>query len=75
MQDQALEGYKVLDLSWHISGPYCAKLLAQLGAEVIKIEKPGGDPARNMPPFFKDDPDPEKSLPLLDYHSIHFSNS
>lgn len=66
MPDQALEGYKVLDLSWHIAGPYCAKLLAELGAEVIKIEPvDGGDPARKMPPFFEDDPHPEKSLLFL----------
>jgi crotonobetainyl-CoA:carnitine CoA-transferase CaiB-like acyl-CoA transferase len=65
MRAQALEGYKVLDLSWHISGPYCTKLLAELGAEVIKIEKPDGDPARNIPPFAADDPHPEKSLLFL----------
>lgn len=66
MVDQALEGYKVLDLSWHIAGPYCAKLLAGLGAEVIKIEKTDcGDPARQMPPFFNDDPHQEKSLLFL----------
>lgn len=66
MPDQALEGYKVLDLSWHIAGPYCTKLLAELGAEVIKVEATdGGDPARRMPPFFEDDPHPEKSLLFL----------
>jgi len=58
----ALEGVKVVDLSHHIAGPYCTKLLADYGAEVVKIERPdGGDPARRMSPFFHDDPHPEKS--------------
>ena len=48
----ALEGLTVLDLSSHLSGPYCAMLLADHGADVIKIERPGrGDEARAMPPF------------------------
>jgi len=66
MLDMALDGYKILDLSWHISGPYCTKVLAELGAEVVKVEKvDGGDPARMMPPFFEDDAHPEKSLLFL----------
>ncbi|MGE5201940.1 MAG: CaiB/BaiF CoA transferase family protein [Acidobacteriota bacterium] len=48
----ALSALRVLDLTQHLSGPYCAMLLADQGADVIKIEKPGkGDDAREMPPF------------------------
>jgi len=58
----ALEGVKVLDLTHHIAGPYCTKLFADYGADVVKVERPdGGDPARRMGPFFHDDPHSEKS--------------
>ena len=60
--ERALEGVKVLDLTHHIAGPYCTKLLADFGAEVLKVERPGGDPTRRMAPFLNDDIDPEKSL-------------
>ena len=56
-----LSCYKVLDLS-NEKGFFCGRLLGDLGADVIKIEKPGGDNSRNIGPFYKDIPDPEKSL-------------
>jgi benzylsuccinate CoA-transferase BbsE subunit len=56
-----LSNYKVLDLTDE-KGSLCGKLLGDLGAEIIKIEKPGGDPARRIGPFLNDTPDPEKSL-------------
>jgi len=60
--EQALADVKVLDITHHIAGPYCTKLLADYGADVIKVERPGvGDPARRMGPFLGDDPHPDKS--------------
>ncbi len=62
MTDQALSDVKVIDLSWYIAGPYCTKLLADYGADVLKVERPpDGDPARKAGPFLHYDPDPEKS--------------
>lgn len=52
---QALSGIRVLDMSRLLPGPYCTMLLADFGAEVIKIEEPGkGDYSRSFPPFLKD---------------------
>ncbi|MBP1684879.1 MAG: putative acyl-CoA transferase/carnitine dehydratase [Deltaproteobacteria bacterium] len=60
----ALSGRRVLELADE-KGLYCGKLLADMGADVIKIERPGGDPTRNIPPFWGDTPHPERGLFFL----------
>ena len=55
----------MLDLSQGLAGPICAKILADFGADVIKVEPPAGDVARSMAPHFGNDPHPEKSLIFL----------
>lgn len=62
MPGLALDDVRVLDLTQHLCGPYATKLLADYGADVIKVERPGaGDPARLLRPFAGDTPNPEKS--------------
>ena len=59
---EALDDVRVLDLSEGIAGPFCTKLLAALGADVISVEAPGrGDRARSYAPFPDDEPHPELS--------------
>ena len=48
MIDNILKGYRVLDLSQYLPGPYATRLLADLGAEVVKVEPPSGDPMRQF---------------------------
>jgi len=61
MTPGALHGITVLELGELVSAPYCAKLFADYGADVVKIEPPTGDPSRTWGPFPGDVPHPEKS--------------
>ena len=65
MTEGALSGIKVVELATMVSGPYCGKLLADMGANVIKVEPPGGDPSRQCGPFPKSGPHPERSALFL----------
>jgi crotonobetainyl-CoA:carnitine CoA-transferase CaiB-like acyl-CoA transferase len=61
MAEKALEGLKVVELASMVAGPYCSKLMADLGADVIKVEPPTGDPARQRGPFPNNVPNRERS--------------
>ncbi len=61
MPDGALKGVRVIELGQMASAPYCAKLFADYGADVIKVEPLAGDVARRWGPFPNDVPHPEKS--------------
>ena len=68
MSNSVMSGFRALDLT-DAKGFLCGKILADLGVDMIKIEKPGGDPSRNKPPFYHDIPDPEKSLYWFAYNT------
>jgi crotonobetainyl-CoA:carnitine CoA-transferase CaiB-like acyl-CoA transferase len=66
MHASALAGLKIIECSERVAGPFCTKVMADLGAEVIKIEKPGsGDVTRSRGPFPHDEPHPERSGSFL----------
>ena len=66
MSAGALSNLRVIDLTHYIAGPYCTKLMAGFGAEVIKIERPEtGDKMRSLGPFYKGERGCERSIPFL----------
>jgi crotonobetainyl-CoA:carnitine CoA-transferase CaiB-like acyl-CoA transferase len=62
-----LEGVRVVELADEL-GEYCGKVLAGLGADVIKVEPPGGEATRSYGPFYEDQADPERSLYFWHYN-------
>ncbi len=67
-EEGLLSPYRVLDLTDEL-GFLCGKILGDLGADVIKIERPGGDAARRLGPFYKNNADPENSLYWLGFNN------
>jgi crotonobetainyl-CoA:carnitine CoA-transferase CaiB-like acyl-CoA transferase len=63
-----LDSFTALDLS-NETGFLCGKILADFGADVIKVERPNGDSSRNIGPFYKDEAHPEKSLHWFFYNA------
>ena len=63
-----LSGLRVVELANHI-GQWCGKLMADFGADVIKVEPPGGVEERQIGPFYHDEPDPERSLYFWHYNT------
>ena len=57
-----LAGLRVLELAELVAGPYATKVLADLGADDVKVESPGGDGARRLGPFVDGEPGPERSV-------------
>lgn len=64
-----LAGLRVLDLAEGIAAPFCAKLLGDMGADVVKVEPPGGDWARHRGPFPGGSPDPERSAAFFYFNT------
>ena len=54
MSFKLLDGYRIIDMSQYAPGPYCSLLLADMGAEVFKVEPPGGEPMRRVGPIESD---------------------
>src|SRR5262249_50270705 len=67
MRPGALSGIRVIELADE-QAEYCGLTLAGLGADVVKVEPPGGSPTRRIGPFYKDKPDPERSLFFWQYN-------
>src|SRR5215472_11369675 len=63
-----LTNLRILELADE-KGQFCGKLLGDLGADVVKIEPPGGEPSRNVGPFLEDIPHPERSLSFWYYNT------
>jgi crotonobetainyl-CoA:carnitine CoA-transferase CaiB-like acyl-CoA transferase len=63
-----LVGLRILELA-NQTGQFCGKLLGDLGADVVKIEPPGGEPSRRVGPFLDDIPHPERSLSFWYYNT------
>ena len=63
-----LTGLRILELADE-TGQFCGKLLGDLGADIVKIEPPGGERCRRLGPFLDDIPHPERSLPFWYYNT------
>src|SRR2546423_9235655 len=68
MTEPPLTGLRVVEWSCSIAGAYCGRLFADLGAQVIKVEPPDGDPLRRLGPFPGGTPDPERSGLFVYFH-------
>ena len=68
VQNELMLPYRVLDLCDE-KGIFCGRILADLEADVINVEKPGGDPSRNLGPFYRDASDQQKGLFRLAYNA------
>ena len=64
----ALQGIRVIELAREPIA-FAGKLLADMGADVILVEPPGGDPSRSYPPFLDDQPGEDRSLYWWHYHT------
>ena len=68
MGSELLKGFRMLDLADE-KGALCGKMFADMGADVIKVEPPGGCSTRAIPPFLDDTPGPDRSFYAIAYHA------